>query len=307
MEPIEIKSLDEFVKNICEVKKHNLDELVSKGFLDKFKHLFRGQPNIDYDLSPSIQRYIASINDNNEFPWSMERNLVEMAKIRFPNIFTNDLQPIELLSLLQHYGIPTRLLDVTENALVALYFACKSDFDKDGEVIVFLPEEFNIANSPLANGIADSYRFLNNGYCNLNIFYKRIIEQPYFWEQKNVHKKKENDNNELLGAEWIKECCKKTFFVNAPFRTLRQQIQCGRYILFPNSIKDLRIKGAVPYFESRIDPLPKEHKCIKKRICIPADKKEQILNDLKMFGISKGILFGDSVDKVCEDIKDSFK
>lgn len=43
------------------------------------------------------------------------------------------------------------------------------------------------------------------------------------------------------------------------------------------------------------------------RICIPADKKEQILNDLKMFGISKEILFGDSVDKVCEDIKDSFK
>ncbi len=43
---------------------------------------------------------------------------------------------IEYLSILQHFDYPTRLLDVTYDPLIALFFACYSknevDFNSDG-------------------------------------------------------------------------------------------------------------------------------------------------------------------------------
>jgi hypothetical protein len=65
--------------------------------------------------------------------------------LRNPNEFTNDMTTFDKLVKMQHYDLPTRLLDVSSNALMSLYFACeKYDKEEDGVVTVFEVPKDNI-------------------------------------------------------------------------------------------------------------------------------------------------------------------
>ena len=85
----------------------------------------------------------------------------------------------------------------------------------------------------------------------------------------------------------------------------RQQIQRGRYILFHNEISE-PCGDMSRDFLPRIKPMSKDDACIIGRITIPSKQKALILKEMRLLGIDRGMLFADSVDITCDEIKKKF-
>lgn len=115
------------------------NELNQKSIVPNFKFYYRGHFSNKYLLLPSAFRGIQEY----------ENELYREILTRNPNDFVQCGHMNRLVKM-QHYECPTRLLDITSNPLVALYFACKNagckkcDNCKTGEVFVFAPFEKDV-------------------------------------------------------------------------------------------------------------------------------------------------------------------
>ena len=105
------------------------------------EYFFRGHYHFKYELIPSLYRR-KKYYENESYMY-----------MDFKTQFYNELASkkyIEILTTMQHYKMPTRLLDTTSNPLVALYMACDKPVNYKnknfgiGEVIFMSEDKKNV-------------------------------------------------------------------------------------------------------------------------------------------------------------------
>lgn len=175
------------IKNITEFLKEIED-------LGEARNLFfRGHSDDSYELVPGIYRKDQVYNKNLiEHEDKIFREVISKSPPQFVGKNT-----LETLALMQHYGVPTRVLDLTESALVALYFACEANTESDGEVIVFsIPDEsvchYNSDKVAIISNIAKIHKDFMYNFGLVSVFRDK---------QKEVELKKiEYDTDDLIGG-----------------------------------------------------------------------------------------------------------
>ncbi|WP_286310774.1 FRG domain-containing protein [Agromyces mangrovi Wang et al. 2018] len=82
----------------------------------------------DYTVEASIQRALARESLSNDEAAVRERELDTLQRARNWGLGVGRyglIDDLQLLADLQHYGVPTRLVDFTSNPMTALWFACQ--------------------------------------------------------------------------------------------------------------------------------------------------------------------------------------
>ena len=224
-----------------------------------------------------------------------ESKIYQELLINCPDDFEKCHTHLEKLVKMQHYGLPTRLLDITRNPLVALYFACESNLDAYGELVLISAEnhEIKYPQSDTASVLAslptftaeeqrEFYRLANNPEVGEFEFERGIsrliqeirLEKPSF--QSSI--KREDILNSYI-----------VFALKNNNRIVKQD---GAFILCglnngANSLDEFRYREQ------------------DKKIIVFIEKKEEILEQLEHFSINRATLFPE-IECVAEYLKKKY-
>jgi hypothetical protein len=238
--------------------------------------------------------------------------------------FTNDTTTFDRLSRMQHYNAPTRLLDISEDLMSAIYFAIgernpksiEEEKQKDDSIIYIL----KIKKSSIKYYDSDTVSVISN---LVKIPMKNDNEKSknrliYDIKGRGVTKFNKQKSAKFLRHEIREEKPQFEAIINPRHLT---SVQCVRPKLTSHRIRSQ--KGLFLLFGLNPDNIEKsimlidDNKLLEDerinhpiteitKIHIPFSKIEEMKEELKKVGITKAFIYPE-IDKVSEYIKEEYK
>lgn len=290
-----IHNLTEFIQKISELNESTTNYRSTSVSSLNF---YRGQANSSWELEPKLYR---------ENLFSKEGVLISEFMRISPNDFKGNY--FDRLVKMQHYGLPTRLLDTTQNPLVALFFACYDEKEKaaDGNVY-FFPQLPSINRDNRFVSLILKYIFEYSEFpLDIENFKENVLTDRKIY---SAHTAKIQTNEDILH-----------FLTKVPYMAVVPKLnnprilnQDGAFFLFGMRVKNIT-KSSNPgtfnkvYYEfeklkynNELEKFWKDSQILK----IPSNSKPLLLKELSAVGISKNKMFPE-LEYQAEFITDKIK
>lgn len=247
---------------------------------------YRGHGNSEYSLKPGVYRNPGWIKNEN----TMFHELL----LRCPSDFSTSGSTFNTLVKMQHYSLPTRLLDITANPLIALYFACEDGETHDAEVIAFrIPKsEIKYYDSDTVSVISNISRMPSNFTVKKNHnagTFNRDQEAIYL--AREIQREKPYFENRIEPIHLHSVICVKPMLDNP--RIIKQD---GAFLLFGMDIeKTNAAKVPEKYLASTGDL----------RMIVRGSDKRKILQQLELLGITRSSIYPE-IDHVAVHIRNTY-
>lgn len=242
-------------------------------FTPLLPNAYRCSGQVDEEDYKDVYRNTKNIEDNLKAEF-LRNSMMFLNQNRIENNCWNNY------FLMQHYGLSTRLLDWTESALVAIYFAVKDDNKKDDAKIWILdPHKLNKATYNNYTGINSTMIYFPQGSKKENLF---------------------DEEGKLV----IDEFCRK--YLEMDFDSDKKAFPLAIYpYLFDERMKAQ--KSCFTIFGNEINGMlnnPDKDKFLRS-IVIDGNKKSEIKKELRWLGISEESVYP-GLNSNCKSIQEKY-
>jgi FRG domain. len=278
---IEITSVSAFINEINKLK----DDL--RGSNEEL--LFRGQKADFWNVTPSVFRNIYL---------SVEHILMQTPLLKAPYEFISINNDFEIMTKYQHYGMCTRLLDLTINPLVALYFACEEYGDvcykevedekgrerEEANGVIFYNKRYSISTADVEVKVISALSQIDLSNDNtLKSILRKLVQCQAIPGELEKRWKSDEHYREFV------DIIQNNYIVTPPYNNERLSRQCGKFLL----AGCFNFTYTRPIVESVIEKGYKDlrNEFDRNFFYISGENKKKILAELDTYNINEATLF----------------